>query len=354
LPQNDDTSIQTLTFHKHEDYESTVNELPRELQYDEDIQDMLKKNQQLGPIKVAESLRNPHHLVSITQEEIDRRIKESKIPFADRDYSGVNRRPKVLSVDVSGKELQRAFRILDALIKRIFALSGEVKIIEPTYQWGHVETVIFLGQEQITSIRLREKSDRKRILDPKAKYSWDRNRSELVPSGHLLLDRGPSDYSSPLAMDGKSKRIEEKLDVLVSGFIRQAGEARIKRREDEERARISAERERLRLEREAEIKRREEVLKKLKTEEMAKVNRLLDHSRAWQKSKLIRDYLDALCFHVLNGAVAVPLDSELADYLRWGFNQADRIDPLRPSPHSVLDEDVDISDLTDTVGESLG
>ena len=42
LPQNDDTSIQTLTFHKHEDYESTVNELPRELQYDEDIQDMLK------------------------------------------------------------------------------------------------------------------------------------------------------------------------------------------------------------------------------------------------------------------------------------------------------------------------
>ncbi|MEK0426340.1 MAG: hypothetical protein RJB11_2431 [Planctomycetota bacterium] len=32
-------------------------------------------------------------------------------------------------------------------------------------------------------------------------------------------------------MDGKSKRIEEKLDVLVSGFIRQAGEARIKRRE---------------------------------------------------------------------------------------------------------------------------
>jgi hypothetical protein len=49
--------------------------------------------------------------------------------------------------------------------------------------------------------------------------------------GHLLLDRGPSDYSSPLAMDGKSKRIEEKLDVLVSGFIRQAGEARIKRRE---------------------------------------------------------------------------------------------------------------------------
>lgn len=87
------------------------------------------------------------------------------------------------------------------------------------------------------------------------------------------------------------------------------------------------------------------------TEEMAKVNRLLDHSKAWQKSKLIRDYLDALCFHVLNGAVVVPLDSQLADYLRWGFNQADRIDPLRPSPHSVLDDDVDISELADAVGD---
>lgn len=347
LPKNVDPALQTLTFHRHEDYESTVNEPPRELQYDEDVQHVLKRHQQLGPIKVAESLRNPHYLVSITSEDDDRRIKDSKIPFAERDYSSSSRKPKTLSLDVSCKERQRAYRILDALIKRIVALGGEVKIVEPKHQWGNVETVVFLGQEQITSIRLREKSDRKRILDPTAKYSWDRDRSELVPSGLLLLDRGPSDYNSPLAMDGKAKKIEDKLDALVLGFIRQAGEARIKRREDEERAKIIAERERVRREREAEIKRREEELQKRKAEETARLKKLLDHSDSWRRSELVRDYLDALCVRATQGLGAVPLDSELADYLRWGFQQADRIDPLRPSPHSVLDEQIDVSELTD-------
>jgi hypothetical protein len=37
---------------------------------------------------------------------------------------------------------------------------------------------------------------------------------------------------------------------------------------------------------------------------------------------------------------AIALDSETADYLRWGYNQANRLDPLQPSSPPVLDESI--------------
>ena len=66
---------------------------------------------------------------------------------------------------------------------------------------------------------------------------------------------------------------------------------------------------------------------------------------AWRQSGLLRDYLDALCGRCVPADQAVPLASPLADYLRWGFAQADRRDPLRETPSSVLDESVDETDL---------
>ncbi|WP_149496312.1 hypothetical protein [Roseiconus lacunae] len=246
---------------------------------------------------------------------------------------------------MTGKLQSRAYRVFDALIKRIEAVGGEVQIVEPRYQHGTSSTVVFFGGEQISSLRLREKSNQVRINNPKATYSWDRNRTELVPSGLLLLDRGPSDYNSPLAMDGKVQKLEDKLESLIVEFVRQAGEARIKRREDEERARIAAERERIRQEREAEIKRRRDALEKRKSEETTRVTQLIEQAQSWQRSQQIREFLDALCLSAAREDGLVDVDSELAKYLRWGFQQADRFDPLRPSPPSVLDEEVDTSDL---------
>ena len=84
---------------------------------------------------------------------------------------------------------------------------------------------------------------------------------------------------------------------------------------------------------------------KKKAAEAQKVQQLVDHSNYWQKSHQLRSYLDELCFRSIGEESVVEIESELANYLRWGFDQADRMDPLRPSPHSVLDEEVDDSDL---------
>ena len=345
LLKNDDPELQSLTFHRHADYEATVNEPPRELQYDSGIQEMLRRANELGPVKVSDSLRNPHRLVSTTKEHHEKSIQESKSPYSQRNYSSRESPKKRLSIDVTEQQRRRAYRVMDALIKRIEAVGGEVRIEEPTYRHGASETKVVFGDEIISAIRLREKHNQKRITNPDAKYSWDRNRTELVPSGLLLIDDGPGSYRSPLAMDGKLKKLEDKLENLVIDFVRQAGEARIRRRREEELERIRAEEERIRRELEAELRRRQDALDKRKADEAGKVQQLVDHASYWHKTQQLRDYLDALCLRSIGDAGVVQIDSELADYLRWGFDQADRMDPLRPSPHSVLDEEVDDSDL---------
>jgi hypothetical protein len=104
----------------------------------------------------------------------------------------------------------------------------------------------------MSTIRLREKCNQVRIINPKATYDWDRHRTKLVPSGLLLLDRGVSDYLGPFAMDGKVKMLEDKLEGLIIDFVRAAGETRLRRRREQELPRFMAEQERIRHEREVE------------------------------------------------------------------------------------------------------
>ena len=78
-------------------------------------------------------------------------------------------------------------------------------------------------------------------------------------------------------MDGKVKKLEDKLEKLTIDFVREAGETRLRRRREQELARIKAEHEQIRREREAELKRRREALEKLKSEEAAKVTQLFEH-----------------------------------------------------------------------------
>lgn len=345
LPVNKDPDLQTLTFHCHKDYEATVNEPPRELQYDQDVLDALEKAKSLGPVNVRDTLRGAHPLISAKREQIEKDDRESKIPWSERNYDGREERKPTIDVSASGDQWKRALRIMDALIKRIEAIGGGVEIQRSGYNGHTTSTAVVIAGEKITDIRLREKHNQVRIKNKDAKYTWERNRTELVPSGLLMFDDGPSSYRSPLAMDGKAAKIEDKLDAMIVGFIKEAGEIRIRRREQEELARQKAEEERIRRERKAELKRRRDALEQLQAEEQRKVDELVRHADAWRQSGLLRDYLDALCDRCAQADRAVPLASPLADYLRWGFAQADRRDPLRESPSSVLDESVDETDL---------
>ena len=139
---------------------------------------------------------------------------------------------------------------------------------------------------------------------------------------------------------GKTAKLDDKLAGLIIGLVKETGERRIRKREAEESAKRQAELELIRRQREEELKQRRESLKKLQDEEQSKVNQLWLHVESWQKSQVVRQYLDELCCVCARDGV-VPLDSELATYLKWGFEQADLLDPLRPSQYSILDETIE-------------
>ena len=98
-------------------------------------------------------------------------------------------------------------------------------------------------------------------------------------------------------------------------------------------------------EREEQLRRLREAFETRQAVEKAKLDELLNHSNSWRQSRIVREYLDNVCDACSISNEGVKIDSPLADYLRWGFQQADRLDPLRKSPHSVLDETVDDTDL---------
>lgn len=343
LPQNTDPEMQSVRFFNHAQHGTTFDEPPPELKFDADILEMLEKARCLGPVIVSAALRNPHPLVLVTKNRMDREKAENRLPFRERNYSWQDG-PPGLSMSVSDEMTSRSLRVFDALIKRIEKIDGKIEIRPRQYYQHQYCTHVIIGGEEVTEIRLREKMKRVRITNPQAKYEWDRHRTELVPTGILSIDDGRSSYEKPLLIDTMRRKVEDGLAELIIRLITESGKMRVERREREEAERRRVVEARIRKAREDELRRRREELHERQAKEREKVNELVFHAKSWRKSALIRRYLDALCDTLGVATTGVQLNSPLAKYLRWGFQQADRMDPLRPNPPSILDETVDDDD----------
>ncbi len=136
----------------------------------------------------------------------------------------------------------------------------------------------------------------------------------------------------------KHLRVEDGLNRLIISFVKKAADLRIKRKKDEEARRRAEEEARIRRQKEDELRLKREALERQQKSEQARVDQLINHAKAWQESHLIRQYLSAICDMLLERDGAIAVNGEAAAYLRWAHQQADRRDPLRASPPSVLDE----------------
>jgi hypothetical protein len=99
-------------------------------------------------------------------------------------------------------------------------------------------------------------------------------------------------------------------------------EKEARRLEWEEDDRRTAEFERQRAELRDEIKRERRAL-----------NMLIEEAEGWQQAKTIRAYLAAIKVQARSGRAI----EGGAEWIAWASDQADRLDPLRPTPPSVLD-----------------
>jgi len=148
------------------------------------------------------------------------------------------------------------------------------------------------------------------------------------PSGRLTLEIKTWGYSRRNWSDGKRQRIENRLNDFIIGLINAAVKERAWKIKREIEKREQQEQER-----------RREKIARLRREEEERVQALMQNAANWQKSKQVREYIEAVKKEAIceNGEI-VP-GGEIARWLRWANDQVDRLDPLTESPPSILDDD---------------
>ncbi|MDQ7788209.1 MAG: hypothetical protein RDU01_11460, partial [Thermodesulfovibrionales bacterium] len=118
--------------------------------------------------------------------------------------------------------------------------------------------------------------------------------------------------------DGKKARLENCLNDFVIGLIRASSVLRSRDLQREIERREWEELERQRIEKERAIQ-----------EEKERVSALLQDVKNWNKSKQIREYIDAVKEQASRDNGKVTPDSELGKWFTWAAQQADYLDPLK-------------------------
>lgn len=210
----------------------------------------------------------------------------------------------------------RATRFVDALLKRL-EKSEQIVALPTDGKAGLIVTV----DGQSLRVHLREQLQQVRVSE---EYGV---RTRLVPAGRLelLID----EYAAPLpigpASAGAIEALEAQVETIYEG-LRTAAEAKRRQEQEwaEERRRSEAEEERRQVEAERRL------------EEKRRAEDLEHQADRWARSRRIRAYLTAV--EEWGRRADRPPDpaGELARWLTWARDYAERLDPLgqRPKPTS--------------------
>ncbi|MBU1245349.1 hypothetical protein KJ612_19270 [Myxococcota bacterium] len=295
------------------------------------------------PILVAKALRNPHPLI----QKAARVLETSKA-----DENGLlKRRKNCLDVQVSDKSLRRALRIMDALVQGMVLRGFEV-FLEEHGTWVHVmgEYLRFGIKEELDSKKVESKKE-----DLKGYYRFGHSRFESVrvPSGRLCLTiLGIRDYSVHAIRqnwhDTATKTLEGQLDGFMRGLVNLIIKKKSHQRKKEERERRQQE---WHDQQEEKTRRLLEIREQLETERQ-RITDLNNDAANLHKSKLIRELINAVeQKHTSSEQVYEPA-IDLAAWKKWAHEQANRLDPLTPSPPSILDIETELEEEEKAVQES--
>jgi hypothetical protein len=277
-------------------------------------------------IVVSNSLRSPHPLVRKTMEALKGKARR------DQGYVGNWREPH-LDVQVSSDMLNRALRVMDALVKALEERGWKVVlgIHDDRKSYAHV-----FGQRVPFGIREKLKKVRNEPAKPIRTstgelYAPYQSEYRDEPSGRLSLvlrNRWGSSVDKSWD-DGASERIEDRLNEFLVAIVTRADEDREwdRRREEEERSRIEEEQRRL------EAARRHEA-------DAAREREFERQAENWQKSQRLAVFIAAARKAATDDLGGIESGSALDDWLRWGEEYALRLNPLSSLrsalPHAKL------------------
>jgi hypothetical protein len=290
------------------------------------------------PISVSEVLENPHKLVALSARYLAKAHPQDGLVSAPRR--------SCLDVHVSPDSLDRALRILDALLKAIEAAGLRIEIVlvedeeptQPSYYYQRTQrepsppsrVTRVLCDEEWIEFCLTEKV--RRIEGPPATEtdrsisSWLPRASTYEPTGELALHLTNVEGLGIRSkwQDGKRQRLEDCLETFIANLSTVALAFRLKREEDERRAAEAREAARVRHEEEArrleegERRRQEELREKALEAEVAQ----------WRRAEDIRSYVTATLESLGEEDAATDDGESVRKRMQWALDYADRIDPL--------------------------
>jgi len=245
---------------------------------------------------------------------------------------------------VTDQTIERAIAFLDTLFRLIEECGYKIAVNE-----NGSASLDVLGEK--IALRIKERIKREETAKPidpklytKSMLSYvnpDSTRRYTIkeygyrPTGELcLIVKNTEFYMSDRRWCDKSHSlIEDQLSKIMPGLVKFAARARLKREEQDEWNRQRELREAQRMERLILLQERQQLVE----EELLRVNCLIEEAEGWQRSNLLRDYINAKKKQMLERTGGT--SSDLDQWLPWAREQADRLDPLAVSPPSILSED---------------
>jgi len=277
-------------------------------------------------IQVLAELVDPRPLVQKTARSL-RKAKQGE------DGLVRPRAKQALNVVVSPESVDRAMRIMDALVRGLEQRSHRVVILNEEERVGtfaeiegeHVEFWL----KEVVDRKEREPTPKERRAKERHPWFYRTPFYRYEPTSRLFLQIVTHQYDGHRRRwsDGKRQRLETCLNPFVASILRIAdGLAADRQRREEECERREA------WERERAIK-----VPLIRQEEQC-LKGLQEEANAWHASQSIRQYVQAVTESATAGSEEIKDGSELHRWIIWATEQADRLDPLTESPPSILDE----------------
>ena len=263
-------------------------------------------------VEVPKDLRNAHRLVKQTHKALitDTYVHNGFV----HTRSGLDH---PLSVAVSAEQLERALRILDAIIKGVIALGGRFERGPEPWRLR-----LFVGKEPV-GFHVREAI--KRLDHPFTTeereapgFMW-RNKYDWVGSGRLRFVIERDDYiCERIWEDSKKLKLEEHVGEIIEALANIEAKAKQLRAEEE-------------IRKNEEAKQRARADEEWRCREREKQNRerLEKAADEWSKAKRLRSFI-RVCdqeLRIEKGDFAP--DAWQARWLGWARQHADRIDPIK-------------------------
>lgn len=308
----------TITPHRHVP--------PDPQQLEKAIQLMDAEELQANAVTVADTLMDPHPAVSHTMQL----LREAK-----PDATGLLQvtDPTCLPVSVSPEQIDRAMRIMDALLKAFDARGYAVTMAKKDDQ----ELNVVVADEPITFTLCEDLRSTPRPMTPTERkdletYRWRRRQEhDFSPSGTLVLQVHANLWNGMRRRwsDSLHRPLEKALNSFLAGIVKVAVAVRGERLDRERRDREFRDRH----------NRRQELIIAQQREQEC-LTRLDEDVLSWKKAQEIRAYVEAVRSMNLRSHGRIDPGSKLDEWMNWAIAQADRYDPLVESPPSILDEQV--------------